>query len=326
MGNSIVAQLKEKFDQYALWDIAGHFFKLYKHMEGINAPEIQFKDGRLPSDEGFKTLLMVKNALSKEGVVPYLPDTMIRDLLEVPFSQVEAATTAICLALDYPAEVVCKWYKDSAELFLITKEDVAALDAYLSAALDRSVYRHFFKAALLLGVEETRDRLTMLFDAVGIYAEEVLYELYCRGVVRGYLFHTYYTDPISAMKHLQVSGFNCETIAHILKTDPDYLRTFSDGNSLMSGYALLHADQLVAAYQKQLLDATDLDDMKAFASKEEKRDEMWEAFKVEYERIRKGSLSHPLCPRLQRALIGVVTEFENLGIVLPQELRRYSLK
>lgn len=77
----------------------------------------------------------------------------------------------------------------------------------------------------MLGANEAKRRIDSLITNTGVFAEEVLYELYTNRSVEAYLFFPYYTDSVEAICYLK-ERFDEETTAHILKTNPFYLYVY----------------------------------------------------------------------------------------------------
>lgn len=321
-------QLETKFLQYDLLDIAGDFLNHYKLATAGLYPEILFDT--LPESECFETLAAVKAALSKRSTQNEqnkLSDIEIKKLLGIPYSQVKEAATHICRILDYPEYIVSKWYQEHLELYFVTKSDVYNINETLAEYFHRSVYKHFFVDALILGHKETFHRLYELHRATMRRTDEVVYEMYCRNGKLGYLFYPYYTDPVEAIRYLE-RHFDPETIAHILKTDLDYLHAYkSKDYKCYDSYNHdeHHVRSLIGAYLEQdscsfkfraLLDNLTPDNCES----------IWaESFWPQYCSIRTSFLQYPICPKLNRALCVVITEFKKCGLKLPAEMERYNL-
>lgn len=328
MTHLLAIQLEAKFKQYDLLDIAGDFLNHYKLATAGLYPEILFET--LPEAECFETLAAVKVARSNRSsfiAQDKLSDIEIKKLLSIPYSRVKEAAKHICIVLDCPEYIVGKWYQDNIELYFVSKSDVYNINETLSEFFPRSMHKHFFKEALILGQRETFRRLHYLHEATGRRTDEIVYEMYCRSGQLGYLFYPYYTDPVEAIQYLE-RHFDPEMIAHILKTDLDYLHAYKSKDYTCYDsfkHDENHIRALIGAYLEQdscsfkfrsLLENLTQANCKA----------IWEEnFWTQYCTIRNTFLKYPVCPKLNRTLCVVVTEFKKCGLKIPAEMERYIL-
>ena len=331
MSTDILSQLKEKFDSYDLWDIAGDFYNHYKLAVRELYPEGRFENDELPNDDCFRTLVAVKEARKREKETSArdekLMDTQIKALLCIPYKRIQDTQAQISKLLGYPPHTIERWYAKNMDLFYVTPEMVREMFNYLSEAVSMDICKAIFQEALVLGYKETRHRIEFLKETVGTWAEEVLYEMYCRNGRQGFLLFPYYTGPVSAIEYLK-DKFDPETIAHILKTDFWFLYAYKDtayhGRSSY-GHDQGYIDELVGAYQNQMSIAKSLRDLARKITPYD-YDEQWEGeFLPLYREIKEKMLRYPISPKLQRALYAVIMVFERCGMHPDGEFSRFSM-
>lgn len=102
-------------------------------------------------------------------------------------------------------------------MYFVSLETVRCLGHFLSGIFDQSIYRVFFRDALLIGYEETKSRINAVLQATGPYAQEVFVTMYGNDP-NGYLFCPASRKPVTAIEFL-MEQFDQETIAYILKSE-----------------------------------------------------------------------------------------------------------
>lgn len=331
MDKKQIRSFQDKIEQFELWDIAGSFCKGLALAEQGIYPEIQFDDGHLPTDDCFKTLAAVQQALRNTGCKDFtqeLNDLQIRKLLDIPYTQVMDTISLICRIFDYPEYVVYGWYEKNIELFFVNKEAVSILAEYFEELFEKSMYRFWFKEAMILGVSEARRRMDVLLDATGLFAKEVLYEMYCRNGKQGYLFYPYYTDPVAAIQCLS-NRFDREMVAHILKNDFWYLYAYKNETyhtTASYGHDQRYIDAVIKAYEEQEEVADNLMHLYAEITPYD-YDEQWEEkFLPAYNAIEARLLQYPAAPKLLKAITAVVTAFKRCGVTILGRLSYYCIE
>ena len=330
MKDDILGGLKEKFDQYSLWDVAEKFYRDYKLdvCSGI-VPEVRFDDHKVPSDDCFKTLLAARNSLKAKEPVKYkdlFDQLAVKKLLQIPYAQVLETAAAICKYTGFSENVVFKWYEDKLEMFYVTKEMVNELVQYISSLFDERVCKAAFKDAILIGVDEAKRRIDGLISYTGKFAQEIMYFLYLKNPGNSYLFYPYYTDPVEAIVHLR-KYFDEETTAHILISDQWYLYVYKDKayhSSSHYNHDHEYIAKLVAAYQLQIQTAIEFRCLRKEIIPDDISEQWIERFIPLFSKIKPMQYEYPYCPNLIRSLVCVVTAYSNCGLCIPDEFARYN--
>lgn len=322
--------LAAKLEQYDLLDITTNFLKHYDLALVGLYPEILLPE--LPPDECFETLSAVKVSLLREpkrNAEIVLSDATIKKLLTIPISTVNNVISLICNLSGCPDNIVRSWYDKNVEMYLISTEIVQKVHNVLTHYFCKSINQYLYKDALVLGAEETHRRLELLVQTTGIYAPEVVYEMYGRNGSLGFLLFPYLSDPTDAMQHLH-SLFGQETTAHILKTDFwclfDYKNTAIEDDTIYDN-GIDKMKSLVAAYQVQECFEAELRTIYDKITPMD-YDEVWkEEFLPRYTALKESFIQHPICPKLMRRLCAVVTAFKLCGgnVLITEEFERFCI-
>lgn len=330
MKEDIVAGLKAKFDQYDLWDVAERFYKDYKmDVRSDLMPEVRFEGHTLPSDDCFKTLVAARNAMKVKrpsDYKKYFDALTIKKILQIPYTQVIEAATSICRFTGFSEDTVCKWYEGYIDMFFVTKKTVNEFAEHISMLFDEKICKSIFREAIVLGADEAKRRIDGLITHTGVYAKEVLYNLYVKAPGTAYLFFPYYTDPVDAIEHLR-ECFDEETTAHILVSDTWYLyvykhKAYHDTPHYHHDHKYI--DNLVEKYQIQVRVANELRELRKRIIPDD-ASELWiEEFIPVFETIKGMIFEYPYCPKVMRALICTVTAFSACGVIVPEEFARYN--
>ncbi len=326
----IVSKLKEKFDEYGLMDIAESFCESYKLAIKDMYPEIRFDNDALPSDDCFKTLVAVKQSIIADKDLSSkrdLTDLEIKRILEIPYTQVQQVKELICDSYDYQHDVIESYYGKNLSMYFITPVTVKKVFEYLSEKFENEICKHVFLDSLILGYEETTNRIDTLIACTGIAATEILYETYCRNGKLGYLLYPYYTNPKKAIKYLS-ERLDKSTVAHILKTDFWYLYAYKDDGYqgvATHGHDQEYVDRVVSVYKAQENIAIAFHNTMNQVTKENAQNLWEETFLPRYSKIKDHFLQYPPCPLLTKSLYGVITMFDRYEIELSNEFAFYSL-
>lgn len=322
--------LAAKLEQYDLLDITANFLKHYDLALVGLYPEILFPE--LPPDECFETLASVKASLLREpksNAEMVLSDVTIKKLLTIPISTVNNVISLICNLSGCPYNIVRSWYDKNVELYLVSAESVQKVHDVLTVFFCKAINQYLYNDALVLGEDETRRRLELLVQTTGIYAPEVVYEMYGRNGSLGFLLFPYLSDPTEAMLHLH-SLFGQETTAHILKTD--FWCLFDYKNAALEA-PVIHDNgldkmkSLVAAYQSQESFEAELRTIYDKITPMD-YDEVWkEDFLPRYIALKESFIQYPICPKLMRRLCATVTAFKLCGgnALITEEFERFCI-
>jgi len=292
-------------------------------------PEVRFEGHILPSDNCFKTLVAVRNAMKVKrpsDYKKYFDILTIKKILQIPYTQVIEAATAICKFTGFSEDTVCKWYEGYIVVFFVTKKTVNEFAEYISALFEEQICKSIFREAIVLGADEAKRRIDGLIAYTGIYAKEVLHNLYVNMPGNAYLFYPYYTDPVAAMAHLR-EHFDEETTAHILISDTWYLYVYK--HEAYHDTPHYHHDHkyianLIEKYELQVKVAEELRGIRKCMIPDD-ASELWiEEFMPAFETVKGMMLDFPYCPKIKRALIYTVTAFSVCGVMITEEFARYN--
>lgn len=319
MAESVLHHLKNMFGHYDLWPIAQNFYRDYPlALDGL-FPKIRFENDELPDKNNFLTLVNVCSdfAASPNGTSEgSLSSIEIRKLLGIPFSKIQDVISQISHELDLSDQEVREWYGKDYRMYFVSLETVRCLGHFLSGIFDQSTYRVFFRDALLIGYEETKNRINAVLQATGPYAQEVFVAMYGNDP-NGHLFCPASRKPVAAIEFL-MEQFDQETIACILKSEYWFLYAFGCDDD--------YVGNTVETYLKQNAYA---DELKALFDQitQFDYDEQWVGdFLPLFEKVKLSTLQNSSIPRLARNLRIVITAFKQCGMPVPMAYEQYCKK
>ena len=188
-------------------------------------PELAFENDEISSDDCFKTLSAVCDALLKNSPES-LTKLLIKNILDVPYSQVESVRNIIESNFPNHNEDVAQLYKEKfEEIYYRTVDETEYLCKLIKGYIsDEDKTWQVFVKAVAVGIYRTEQCIEIVVDAVGEQrAPEVIYE----STVNGWLLYPHYTDPVEAIKYL-MTMFDGETICKVIMENPDYLYLYKE--------------------------------------------------------------------------------------------------
>ncbi len=332
MNDDIVAALKAKFDQYDLWDIAQEFFIAYKlDMLTDNKPEIRFEGDKLPSDECFRTLLVMRNTMMAKyprAYRHYFSHGIVRKILEIPYSQVVDTASEICKYTGISDNEVVRWYREEKLMFFVTKEKIQNYITLISPVFGEDVCKAMFKYAIVLETDDLCLRLNTLIECTGSHADDVLQTLYLKRIGNVCMFDSFLLKMPEAITCLR-EHFDEETTAYIIISKQWFFNAYDrmqykDMHSAQS--AARYVDDVIKNYKIQIQVADELDGIISLIFPET-AEKLWkESFMPAFDKLKAFSPAYQYCPKLKRALLSSVTMFDMCGIDIPDDLKKYIIK
>lgn len=332
MSDDIIAALKEKFDQYALWDVAKEFFIAYKlDMQSGNKPEIRFVGNQLPSDECFRTLLVMRNTMMQKyprAYRHYFRYGIVRKILEIPYSRVVETASEICRYTGISDQEVVRWYREEKLMFFVTKEKIQNYITLVSPVFGEDVCKAMFKDAIILEPDDLCLRLNTLIECTDTHADYILQTLYLKRIGNVCMFDSNLYKMPEAVTCLR-EHFDEETTAFIIISKQWFFTAYSRmqfKDMHASKTAAKYVNDVIINYDMQIKASDELEEILQLIFPES-AEKLWnESFIPVYEKIKKFSVLWQYCPKLKRALLSSVTMFDMCGIDIPDDLKKYIMQ
>lgn len=218
------AKLEEKLKDSGVPKETAHKYAIF-YERGL-MPELAFENDEMPTDECFKTLSAVCDILLKKSASPQiLTKFLIKNVLSIPYSQVETVRNVTKAFFGNHKEDIYKLYKESEKIYYFTVYEIEYLCKLIKGYIyDEEKAWQVFLKAVEVGLYHTEQCIETVACAVGEKrAPKVIYE----SAVHGWLLYPYYTDPVEAVKYL-MTIFNEQTICRVLLESPEYLYLYKE--------------------------------------------------------------------------------------------------